>query len=58
MTNQEYQIVVISLRRSLNRRNQVSKELNKTNLNWSFIDAVDGSLFQQYPKEYKSGKVL
>ena len=54
---QDLQTVVISLLRSTQRREKVRSELSKTNLAWSFIDAVDGSQFQSVPPEYNPKKV-
>lgn len=51
------QTVVISLLRSPQRREKARSELSKTNLSWSFLDAVDGSQFQSFPPEYQSRKV-
>jgi glycosyl transferase, family 25 len=51
------QTVVISLLRSPLRREKVESELSKTNLNWSFLDAVDGSQLKSYPPEYQPRKV-
>jgi glycosyl transferase family 25 len=51
------QILVISLRRSLDRRLKVEQELKKLSLPWTFLDAVDGSTLQSAPKEYKAFKV-
>jgi len=51
------QIVVISLLRSPLRREKARSELSKTSLNWSFLDAVDGSQLQSFPPEYNSRKV-
>ena len=53
----EIQILVISLRRSPDRREKVRQELSKINLPWEFLDAVDGSLLSQPPLEYKPSKV-
>jgi len=55
--NPEIQILVISLRRSPDRREKVRQELSKINLPWKFLDAVDGSLMSQPPLEYKPSKV-
>jgi len=55
--NPEIQILVISLRRSPDRREKVRQELSKINLPWEFLDAVDGSLLSQPPLEYKPSKV-
>jgi glycosyl transferase family 25 len=51
------QILVISLLRSPQRREKAQSELSKTNLKWSFLDAVDGSQLQSFPREYQSHKV-
>jgi len=51
------QTIVISLLRSPQRREKAGIELSKTSLSWSFLDAVDGSQFQELPKEYNSRKV-
>jgi len=51
------QILVISLRRSLDRRVKVEQELQKISFPWSFLDAVDGSTLQGPPSEYKPLKV-
>lgn len=51
------QILVISLVRSPQRREKAQSELSKTNLSWSFLDAVDGSQMQFPPPEYNSRKV-
>ena len=50
-------IFVISLRRSLDRRKQVEKEMQKISLPWAFLDAVDGSALTTRPVEYKPAKV-
>lgn len=57
MVNQNYQLLVISLERSLVRREQVRRELSKTKLNWNFINAIDGSKFLDFPIEYNQNKV-
>jgi len=51
------QTVVISLLRSPQRREKAQSELAKTSLNWSFLDAVDGSKLQSPPPEYQPRKV-
>ena len=51
------QILVISLRRSLDRRAKVEQEMQQISLPWSFLDAVDGSALQSPPSEYKALKV-
>lgn len=50
-------IFVISLQRSLDRRKQVEKEMQKISLPWAFLDAVDGSALTARPVEYKPAKV-
>jgi glycosyl transferase family 25 len=50
-------IFVISLQRSLDRRKQVEKEMQKISLPWSFLDAIDGSALTSTPVEYKPAKV-
>ena len=50
-------IFVISLQRSLDRRKQVEKEMQKISLPWSFLDAIDGSALTSGPIEYKPAKV-
>lgn len=51
------QILVISLRRSSDRRIKVEQELQKVSLPWSFLDAVDGSALATIPVEYHPWKV-
>jgi len=51
------QTIVISLLRSPQRRETAQSELSRTNLKWSFIDAVDGSQLKFPPPEYQSRKV-
>mgnify|MGYP006282794629 CR=1 FL=1 len=51
------QILVISLRRSPDRRAKVEQELQKISWPWSFLDAVDGAALKTPPKEYKPFKV-
>lgn len=51
------QTIVISLLRSPQRREKARSELSNTNLNWAFLDAVDGSQLQSAPPEYQSSKV-
>jgi glycosyl transferase, family 25 len=57
MTSSNVKILVISLKRSLDRRKQVEKEMQKISLPWSFLDAVDGSALVETPVEYKPRKV-
>ena len=52
------QTIVISLTRSSQRREKVQAEMTKTNLIWSFLDAVDGSKLNKSIPEYKSKKVI
>lgn len=51
------QVLVISLRRSADRRAKVEQELKKVSLPWSFLDAVDGSVLASPPEEYQPLKV-
>lgn len=51
------QIFVISLERSVDRRKRVEEQLNKTNLQWNFLDAVDGYALPQMPLSYQKSKV-
>jgi len=51
------QVLVISLRRSADRRAKVEQELQKVSLPWSFLDAVDGSALPSPPAEYQPLKV-
>jgi len=39
---QNYQILVISLERSLERRKKIINEFSKYDLSWSFLNAIDG----------------
>jgi aspartate carbamoyltransferase catalytic subunit len=55
--NVRLQVLVISLRRSEDRRAKVEQELKKTSLPWSFLDAVDGSALISHPVEYQPLKV-
>lgn len=57
MASLNIKIFVISLQRSLDRRKQVEKEMQKISLPWSFLDAVDGSALTSNPLEYKPTKV-
>ncbi len=56
-TELRLQILVISLKRSLDRRKKVIEEMAKISLPWKFIDAVDGSTLISSPVEYKANKV-
>lgn len=51
------QILVISLKRSLDRRKKVEQEMEKISIPWKFLDAVDGAALITPPPEYKSAKV-
>jgi glycosyl transferase family 25 len=53
----EIQVLVISLAGSDARQQKVRAELDKTSLNWRFLDAVRGSTLISIPKEYKPAKV-
>ena len=56
-TSLPLQVLVISLRRSLDRRAKVEQELQKTSLPWTFLDAVDGSALQSPLPEYNPLRV-
>ena len=47
---------VISLSDQKKRREDSSKQFSKLNLNWEFLDAVDGRLMKAFPKEYDNRK--
>jgi len=51
------QILVISLQRSVDRRNKVEQEMQKISMPWAFLDAVDGSSLTSIPSEYNPSKV-
>lgn len=51
------QILVISLKNSLDRRAKVSKQMRGTSLDWQFIDAVDGSNLNMLEVAYDQDKV-
>lgn len=50
-------IVVISLIGATSRRNVAQDQLKELNLDWQFLDAVDGRLFKSQPKEYNEKRV-
>jgi glycosyl transferase, family 25 len=54
---QNLKTIVISLLRSPQRREKARSELSRTNLEWSFLDAVDGSKLKSPPPEYNPAKV-
>lgn len=49
--------LVISLKDSLQRQEKVTHELSKTNLKWSFLDAVDGRILDLKTVPYNPEKV-
>ena len=53
----DIQVLVISLAGSDARQQKVRAELDKTSLNWHFLDAIRGSALTSTPKEYKPTKV-
>jgi len=53
----DIQGLVISLAGSDARQQKVRVELEKTNLQWRFLDAVRGSALTSIPKEYQPAKV-
>jgi glycosyl transferase family 25 len=53
-----FDIVVISLRTSVERRVRVARELDATPFAWSFQDAVHGASLPSFPEEYDRKKHL
>lgn len=51
------QVFVISLERSKERRAKVAEQLNKTGIEWKFLDAVDGYALPAMPPSYQKAKV-
>lgn len=51
------QVLVISLQHSKDRQAKVASEMAKTQLEWSFLDAVDGSKLDLATVAYDSAKV-
>lgn len=51
------QVFVISLERSKERRAKVAEQLNKTGIEWKFLDAVDGYALPAMPPSYRRAKV-
>lgn len=51
------QILVISLRDSLDRRVKVSQQMSTTSLDWKFVDATDGSKLNMSEVAYNQEKV-
>lgn len=51
------QVFVISLKRSIDRRKRVEDQLSKTNIQWRFLDAVDGYALPEMPASYQRSKV-
>lgn len=51
------QVFVISLERSSDRRKRVEEQLNKTNIEWNFLNAVDGYALPEMPSSYQKSKV-
>ena len=56
MASIPFPIFVISLKRSLNRRINISRQLKALELEYQFIDAVDGSQFTHYEVIEKYGE--
>ena len=54
---QAIQVLVISLERSTDRRVRVQNELKDFDLDWEFLNAVDGFTLKELPKSYKPAKV-
>lgn len=53
----DLQVLVISMPQSLERRNRAQLELAKTQLNWQFLEAVDGKKLSFPIPEYPAKKV-
>lgn len=51
------QILVISLERSIERRERVKEQLNKISIQWDFLNAVDGYALPKMPASYDCAKV-
>ena len=51
------QVLVISLKRSVERRKRVEEQLGKTRIQWSFLNAVDGYALEKMPSSYQKTKV-
>ena len=51
------QVLVISLERSIERRKRVEEQLGKTNIQWTFLNAVDGYALAKMPSSYQKNKV-
>lgn len=51
------QVFVISLERSLDRRQRVKEQLAKTGIHWTFLNAVDGYALSKMPPSYNKDKV-
>ena len=51
------QILVISLERSIERRERVKEQLNKISIQWDFLNAVDGYALPKMPASYDCDKV-
>ena len=51
------QILVISLKESVGRREKVLVEMGKTKLSWNFLDAVDGASLDLSTLPYCQSKV-
>src|SRR5579863_4877511 len=49
---QGFDIVVISLRRSSERRRQAAQQLDAMRFAWDFLDAIDGMALAYFPEEY------
>jgi glycosyl transferase family 25 len=56
-SNLPLQVFVISLERSAERRSRVEEQLNQTEVQWQFLNAVDGYALPSMPSSYKKSKV-
>lgn len=57
MKYQDYQIFVISLEKSTERRRRVVEEFSNLDIQWEFIEAIDGSKLAKPPSGYFKKKV-
>src|SRR5665213_2137702 len=48
----QFEIIVISLKKSAARRAQAAAQLDASGFDWKFLDAVDGGDLNEFPAEY------
>jgi glycosyl transferase family 25 len=54
----EITVFVISMKEALERRKNVSSQLNARSIDWSYIDAIVGKTFNDFPEIYNRKKRL